>query len=165
MDATKVRASQNLAMDAPMIRSLIASDEARWRELWAGYLDFYEKSLPREVTDVQWRRLLDPTQDPHGLCAADARGRLIGIVHYQHQRTTWLVDDIIYLEDLFVDPSARRSGAGRALIDAVYRVASNEGRSEVYWLTQEFNHTARQLYDAVATRTPFIKYTHDSRRE
>ena len=152
-------------MDTTTTRSLVATDEARWCELWADYLDFYEKTLPREVTDVQWQRLLDPAQDPHGLCAIDARGRLIGIVHYQHQRTTWLVDDVIYLEDLFVDRSTRRSGAGRALIEAVYRVAANEGRSEVYWLTQEFNQTARRLYDAVATRTPFIKYTHDPRRE
>jgi len=28
----------------------------------------------------------------------------------------------------------------------------------VYWLTQDFNHTARNLYDRVAQLTPFIKY-------
>ena len=151
-------------MDSTTVRSLVASDETRWRELWAGYLDFYETTLTPAVTDVQWQRLLDPAQDPHGLCAVDPLDQMIGFVHYQHQRTTWLVDDVIYLEDLFVDPSARNSGAGRALIEAVYRVAIDEGRTEVYWLTQEFNHTARKLYDAVATRTPFIKYTHDPRR-
>ena len=30
---------------------------------------------------------------------------------------------------------------------------------EVYWLTQDFNHTARQLYDRIGTKSPFIKYT------
>jgi GNAT superfamily N-acetyltransferase len=142
------------------IRPLSVHDERRWGELWAGYLSFYEKSLPPPVTTVLWQRLLDPYCDPHGLCAVDEHDSLLGIVHYQHQRTTWLIDDCIYLEDLFVDPTTRGGGVGRALIEAVYRVAADEGLTEVYWLTQEFNHTARRLYDAVATRTPFIKYTH-----
>jgi GNAT superfamily N-acetyltransferase len=144
----------------PTIRPLQVHDEHRWRELWAGYLDFYDKTLPSDVTTVLWQRLLEPTNDPHGLCAIDDEGSIVGIVHYQHQRTTWLVDDCIYLEDLFVDPAARRGGTGRALIEAVYQVAIAEGAPEVYWLTEEFNHTARALYDAIATRTPFVKYTH-----
>jgi GNAT superfamily N-acetyltransferase len=142
------------------IRPLSADDEARWRELWAGYLDFYEKSLAPEVTAVLWQRLLVPATDPHGLGATDEQGQLVGIVHYRHQPTTWLIGDCIYLEDLYVDPSIRRSGAGRALIEGVYGVAAAEGITEVYWLTQEFNHVARTLYDAVAKRTSFIKYTH-----
>ena len=147
-------------MASVTIRPLGAHDEQRWRDLWAGYLEFYETTLPPGVTDVQWQRLLDPAHDPHGLCAVDAHGEVLGFVHYQHQRTTWLVDDCIYLEDLYVDPSARGSGAGRALIDAVYRVAADENLTEVYWMTQHFNHTARTLYDSVATLTPFIKYKH-----
>jgi GNAT superfamily N-acetyltransferase len=147
-------------MTSLTIRPLSSGDEPRWRELWAGYLEFYETTLTPDVTDVQWRRLLDPAQDPHGLCAVDTSGEVLGFVHYQHQRTTWLIDDCIYLEDLYVDRSARGSGAGRALIEAVYRVAADENLAEVYWLTQDFNHTARKLYDAVASLTPFVKYKH-----
>jgi GNAT superfamily N-acetyltransferase len=147
-------------MSALTIRSLGPLDEPRWRELWAGYLDFYETELAPEVTAAQWHRLLDPEQDPHGLCAVDTGGAIVGFVHYQHQRTTWLIDDCIYLEDLYVDRVARGSGVGRALIEAVYRVAADENLTEVYWMTQDFNHTARKLYDAVATLTPFVKYKH-----
>ncbi|MDG2406467.1 MAG: GNAT family N-acetyltransferase, partial [Paracoccaceae bacterium] len=42
--------------------------------------------------------------------------------------------------------------------EAVYQAADAHGTPTVYWLTQDFNHTARQLYDRVATLTPFIKY-------
>jgi len=152
-------------MSALTIRQLGVRDEERWRDLWAGYLEFYETVLAPAVTDVLWQRLLDPAQDPHGLCAVDENEELLGFVHYQHQRTTWLVDDCIYLEDLYVDRSARGSGAGRALIQAVYDVAVDENCAEVYWLTQEFNATARKLYDAVATLTPFIKYKHQLNSE
>jgi hypothetical protein len=40
----------------------------------------------------------------------------------------------------------------------VYTSADALGADEVYWLTQEFNATARRLYDQVAKATPFIKY-------
>ena len=47
---------------------------------------------------------------------------------------------------------------GRKLIEAVYAAADAEGAPGVYWLTQDFNKTARQLYDRIGTVTPFIKY-------
>jgi len=44
------------------------------------------------------------------------------------------------------------------LIKAVYRAADDNGTPTVYWNTQHFNETARQLYDRIAQLTPFIKY-------
>ncbi|MEO0360551.1 MAG: GNAT family N-acetyltransferase, partial [Pseudomonadota bacterium] len=61
-------------------------------------------------------------------------------------------------QDLYVDETVRGTGAGRALIEAVYAAADAAGAPSVYWLTQDFNHTARQLYDRIATVTPFIRY-------
>ena len=52
----------------------------------------------------------------------------------------------------------RGKGIGRALIEAVYAAADAHGAATVYWMTQDFNATARQLYDRIATLTPFIKY-------
>jgi GNAT superfamily N-acetyltransferase len=68
------------------------------------------------------------------------------------------VEDVCYLQDLYVDPQARGTGAGRALIEAVYAAADANGTPSVYWLTQDHNTTARQLYDRIAKVTPFIKY-------
>ncbi|MGB1752416.1 MAG: GNAT family N-acetyltransferase, partial [Paracoccaceae bacterium] len=56
-------------------------------------------------------------------------------------------------------PDHRDQGIVRALIEAVYKVADDNATPTVYWMTQEFNHTARRLYDKVANVTPFIKYT------
>lgn len=71
---------------------------------------------------------------------------------------TWAAGPRCYLEDLFTSQDARGRGVGRALIEAVYTSADALGADEVYWLTQEFNATARRLYDQVAKATPFIKY-------
>ena len=54
--------------------------------------------------------------------------------------------------------SARKLGIGRALIEAVYRVAREAGASRVHWLTHETNTTARALYDTLADRPGFIQY-------
>jgi GNAT superfamily N-acetyltransferase len=140
------------------IRPLEPRDREAWLPLWRGYLDFYETSIPAAVTDETWRRIVDPAGPIHGLGAFDSSGRLIGIVHYLFHPVTWAVGDRCYLEDLFVSPEARGSGAGRALIEAVYRAADAAGADQVYWLTAHSNATARQLYDRVAKLTPFIKY-------
>jgi GNAT superfamily N-acetyltransferase len=66
--------------------------------------------------------------------------------------------DDCYLQDLFVADDARGSGVGRVLIEHVYADARRRGASRVYWLTHEFNHNARQLYDRVADRSGFIHY-------
>lgn len=140
------------------IRPLAAGDRAGWDALWKGYLAFYESAVPGEVTETTWARLIDPADDPYGYCAVDASGRLIGIVHYLFHRSTWTTSCYCYLEDLFVDPAVRGSGAGRALIEAVYAAAAEKGATRIYWNTQHFNSRARVLYDRVATLSPFIQY-------
>jgi GNAT superfamily N-acetyltransferase len=80
-------------------------------------------------------------------------------VHYIYHPHNWKREDVCYLQDLYAVPEYRGQGVGRALIEAVYKTADANGTPAVYWLTQDFNQTARQLYDRVATLTPFIKYT------
>ncbi|GHE48797.1 N-acetyltransferase [Camelimonas fluminis] len=138
-------------------RPVAARDEARWRALWAGYLAFYQTTLPDEVTDLTWRRLLDAAEPVHCL-VAEAGGEILGIVNYVFHRATWTASSYCYLEDLFTAPEARGRGAGRALIEAVYAAARAAGATRVYWLTHESNATARQLYDAVAENAGFIQY-------
>lgn len=145
-------------MSGVEIRPVTAADEAEWRRLWAAYLDYYETSVPEEVYRTSWSRLLgDDPHDFHGL-VAERDGRLVGLVHYLFHRHMWRVEPVIYLQDLYVDPASRGTGAGRALIEAVYAAADQAGCPSVYWLTQDFNLTARTLYDRIGKLTPFIKY-------
>ncbi len=141
------------------IRPLAAGDRADWRRLWTAYLAFYGTTVPDAVYDSTFARLLgDQPYDPDGLIAIDLAGRAIGLVHYLQHRHCWRQENVTYLQDLFVDAAARGTGAGRALIEAVYAEADRRGCPMVYWMTQDFNDTARRLYDRVATKTPFIKY-------
>lgn len=149
-----------MANDPVQVRELQARDRPRWDVLWAGYLTFYECVLPGEITELTWRRLIDPAFVLHGLVALEGDD-LIGFVHYHFHVSTWSSTSYCYLEDLFVDPKVRGKGAGRALIEGVYRDADRRGADRVYWQTRNDNATARTLYDRVAKLSPFVQYTRD----
>lgn len=141
-----------------VIRPLERRDEAEWRRLWRDYLAFYETELPETVYASQFDRLLgDDPQDYSGL-VAELDGRLVGLAHYLFHRHGWKVENVCYLQDLYAAPEARGKGVGRALIEAVYARADAAGAPSVYWMTQEFNTTARRLYDRIGELTPFVKY-------
>lgn len=144
---------------APLIRTLRPDDRPEWGALWTGYLTYYETSLPDEIHDTTFARLLsDDAQEFNGL-VAELDGRLVGLSHYLFHRHAWKVENVCYLQDLFATPETRGTGIGRALIEAVYSAADANGTPMVYWLTQDFNATARKLYDRVGVKTPFIKYS------
>ncbi|MCB6178273.1 GNAT family N-acetyltransferase [Rhodobacter sp. Har01] len=140
------------------LRPLRAEDEADWRRLWTGYLDYYQISVPEAVYASTFARLLgsDP-QDFHGLIAT-VDGQAMGLTHYLFHRHCWKIENVCYLQDLYVAPDARGTGLGRRLIEAVYAAADANGTPAVYWLTQDFNAPARLLYDRIAKVTPFIRY-------
>ena len=140
------------------IRPIERGDEADWRRLWAGYLDYYETKLPEAVYASTFARLLTyDIREPRGMLAL-AGGRPAGLTHYIFHRHCWRIEDTCYLQDLYAEPEVRGRGVGRALIEAVYSTADAEGAVQVYWLTQEFNTTARKPYDRIGVATPFIKY-------
>lgn len=139
------------------VRALHSDDEARWRDLWAGYLAFYETSdLAPRVTDNTWAMLSGDRADVFGF-VAELDGDVIGFVHGVEHANTWTDKQICYLEDLFVDPAARGQGAGRALIEAVVNHAKANDWGQVYWRTATDN-PARKLYDQVADKIDFVTY-------
>ena len=138
------------------ITRLRPEDRPRWTELWTSYLAFYHTTLPAEVFDGTWARLLHDTA-LHGL-AARSDGRIVGITHFLFHGTTWATTSVCYLQDLFVDDNARGMGTGRALIAAVGDRAREQASARMYWLTQADNATARLLYDRLARHSGFIRY-------
>ncbi len=145
--------------DTLTIRPVQPDDRPVWGDLWRAYLAFYETVLPEAIYDTTFARLISADhRDQNGLLAV-LDGTPVGLVHYIYHAHNWRVERVCYLQDLYAAPEARGLGAGRALIEAVYARADADGCPAVYWLTQEFNTTARQLYDRIGTLTPFVKYT------
>lgn len=149
-------------MDQPVIiRPLAANDRAAWQPLYVGYQAYYERhDLPAEFYDQAFTRLMSGNDaDFQGLVAENPEGGLVGLVHYCFHPNLWRPEGVCYLMDLYTAPQARGKAVGRKLIEAVYAAADRAGRPAVYWLTQEFNYSGRALYDKVAEKTPFIRYS------
>jgi GNAT superfamily N-acetyltransferase len=141
-----------------IIRPLRPTDEAQWRRLWTGYLHFYQTTVAEPVYVSTFARLLGDDPRDFNALVAEQDGQLLGLTHFLFHRHAWKIEEVCYLQDLYVAPEARGTGLGRKLIEAVYARADTAGAPAVYWLTQEFNTEARQLYDRIAKVTPFIRY-------
>ena len=139
------------------VRLATPTDHRDWLVLWHGYQAFYKVAIDDVTTAATWQRLLSDAE-PMWCAVAELEGKPVGIVHYLTHRSTWTAGNYCYLQDLFVSKDARGHGLGRALIEAVYKVAQEAGASRVHWLTHETNATARVLYDQLATAPGFIQY-------
>ena len=139
------------------IRPVTPEDRDAWLSLWRGYIEFYKAEFPESQYELTWSRLLDPSNDSHGL-VAEIDGEVRGIVHYSFQTSTWAPKNYCYLEDLFVAPETRGLGLGRALIDAVKDIAISAGSSRLYWNTDSTNETARKLYDTYTQESGKVQY-------
>lgn len=140
-----------------IIRWAEPRDEAEWRRLWQGFLDYYQWPLAPEVTNFTWERLMDPA------CAMKVRLAMdgdcaLGFAIHQHHPSTWVMGDDCYLEDLYVDPAARGQGLGRSLIEDLMAYARSRGWKRLYWNTDQTNETARALYDQFTADDGHIRY-------
>jgi GNAT superfamily N-acetyltransferase len=140
------------------IRKIDARDEERWRVLWDGYNRFYERQLPDTVTQRTWAQIMDPASPVHAIVAECAAGRVIGIANYVIHESTSTLHPVCYLQDLFVDPEYRATGAGRQLIDWLVAEMSKQHWSRLYWHTKENNYRARGLYDKYTPHSGFLRY-------
>jgi D-amino-acid N-acetyltransferase len=155
---------------AVTIRPITAEDETIWRKHWHAYNEFYKRvnEITEEITATTFKRFLDP-KNPIDCAVAvldndqgsGAESGVVGFATYFPHPSTYTVEDHVYLNDLFVDPSCRNGGIGRKLIEYVYSEADKAGYKVVYWHTQYFNHRAQLLYTKVGKRTDFIMYARE----
>ena len=139
------------------IRAIEEKDKNQWLKLWAGYLEFYKSTISPEQTELTWKRLINNELKMFGFVAESEEG-IIGFTHCLFRPSTWTETDYCYLEDLFVNPNIRGKGVGRSLMDKVFELAKEKKSKRVYWTTQEFNKTARVLYDSITPVSEFVQY-------
>lgn len=139
-------------------RAVAEGDRDQWEKLYQGYAEFYKTEQSAEMRARVWSWLFDPAHEVEGLVAEDADGRLVGLAHCRAFARPLAAATGGFLDDLFVDPHARGSGAAAALIEAVKAKGEERGWSVIRWITAEDNYRARGLYDRVADQTRWVTY-------
>jgi GNAT superfamily N-acetyltransferase len=129
--------------DIPVIHTLI-------RELAE-----YEKA-PEEAraSEEQLREALfgeRPAAFAH-MAVDDTTGEPVGFALCFLNFSTWRGVHGIYLEDLYVRPTARGGGHGRALLTELARICVERGYERLEWSVLNWNRPAIGFYEALGAR-------------
>ncbi|MGK4582937.1 N-acetyltransferase family protein [Kitasatospora sp. HPMI-4] len=135
--------------DVPVIHAMI-------RELAE-----YEKA-PHEAQATE-EQLRDALFGEHpavfGLIAEDdAGGEPVGFALWFRNFSTWRGTHGIYLEDLYVRPSARGGGHGKALLTELARICVARGYSRLEWSVLDWNEPSIGFYKSLGA-VPMDEWT------
>lgn len=134
-------------------------DRPTWEELYCGYGDFYAVPMPPDKLDRVWGWLQDPAHEVHGIVVRAAVDQPpVGLAHYRPFARPLHGSVGCYLDDLFVAPAARGTGAVDALLAELRRRAADHDWDVVRWITRDSNARARSTYDRLAAQTDYVTY-------
>ncbi|HEY4393573.1 MAG TPA: GNAT family N-acetyltransferase [Polyangia bacterium] len=113
-----------------------------------GYQRFFTRELKRDGAIIL-------------VAEDDADGRLLGYAYGTLEARNWndLLDACGKLNDLYVDASARRQGAGRALVNAMFAALKARGAPRVVLLTAWKNPDAHAFFEALGFRRTMLEMT------
>ena len=77
---------------------------------------------------------------------AEAEGKPVGFALFFHNFSTFLGRAGIYLEDLFVEPSERGKGYGKALLTHLAQLAVERGCGRLEWSCLDWNQPSIDFY-------------------
>jgi GNAT superfamily N-acetyltransferase len=83
---------------------------------------------------------------------AEQEGHIVGMALWFLNFSTWTGKHGIYLEDLFVDPSARSGGVARGLVRALAAEARARNCARIEWAVLDWNVQAKDFYRRLGAR-------------
>lgn len=141
-----------------IVRPVEETDRGAWERLYRGYADYYRVATDDKKLQSLFAWLLDPMHVCEGLVAENVAKELVGLAHVRAMPSPLRGAEVGFLDDLFVDPAQRGSGAGEALLREIDNVAAARGWAVVRWITRDNNYRARGLYDRLSVRSDWITY-------
>lgn len=114
----------------------------------------YERAKPGEapVTEQDLATSLFGDSPAAEVLIAHIGDEPVGFALFFHNYSTWLGKRGIYLEDLFVRPSARKHGVGFALLREIARIAVDRGCGRVDWSVLTWNELAISFYKRIGAK-------------
>ncbi|MFJ9726350.1 GNAT family N-acetyltransferase [Streptomyces sp. NPDC101209] len=137
-----------------MIRTAVVADVPVIHALVRELAD-YEKALHEvSATEEQLREALfgeRPAVHAH-VAVDDATGDPVGFALWFLTFSTWRGVHGIHLEDLYVRPSARGAGHGKALLAELAGICVERGYQRLEWAVLNWNAPTIAFYDSLGAR-------------
>ena len=140
------------------------ADLAELLPLMRGYADF-DRVAPADEDLLELSRALiaDPEREGVQFLARDGGGAAVGFATVFWLWSTLSAGRVGLMNDLFVAPEARGSGAAEALIEACRAACREQGAGLLTWRTAKDNHRGQAVYDRVGgTREEWLDYWLDA---
>ncbi|MFJ4204855.1 GNAT family N-acetyltransferase [Streptomyces sviceus] len=114
----------------------------------------YEKALEEaKATEEQLHEaLFGPHPAAYAHVATDSTDAVVGYAIWFLNFSTWRGVHGIYLEDLYVRPTARGSGHGKALLTELARICVERGYQRLEWSVLNWNTPAIDFYESLGAR-------------
>lgn len=122
-------------------------------------LAMFEKA-PEQVTSTEatMHEALFGSRPAAEAIIAQLGGDVVGMAVFYHNFSTWTGVRGIWLDDLYVTPAARGSGAGRALLSHLAGIAVDRGCARFEWWVLDWNVRAIEFYRKVGAE-PMDEWT------
>lgn len=131
------------------IRSATPADAALIHQFILDLAD-YEKLLDTvEATEADTAAALFGPKARAFADIAELDGQPVGFALWFYNYSTFVGRHGIYLEDLFVRPSARGAGAGKALLANLAKRCVDEGLGRLEWTVLDWNAPSIAFYDSL----------------
>jgi ribosomal protein S18 acetylase RimI-like enzyme len=127
--------------------------------LFDAYRQFYEQEPDLASARSFIRERLQKQESIILLASSDAQN-IIGFCQLYPIFCSIEAGPIYSLSDLFVIPEARRWGAGKALLSAAEKLASETGRVKMELTTAKTNHAAQSVYESLGWRRDDVFYAY-----
>jgi GNAT superfamily N-acetyltransferase len=143
------------------IATVAEADLPELLPLVRAYCDFYESDPSDDALLALSRALIaDPEREGVQLLARDDAGRAIGMASIFWTWSTNAAARVGTMNDLYVAPEARGSGAADALIRACVERCRERGAVRLEWQTALDNHRAQAVYERVGgKREQWLDYS------
>lgn len=114
------------------------------------FRDWYGRDWPSENAFLAGvEKLMERTDADYLIGAPDEDSAPAGVVQVRYRYGIWLAAEDCWLEDLYVREDARRSGLGRALVEASVERARERGCRRVELDVSDQNEAAWTLYESL----------------
>jgi GNAT superfamily N-acetyltransferase len=124
-------------------------------------LAVYEKAeheVVATVADIEASLFSDASTATALIC--EMNGEPIGFCVYFFSYSTWLGKKGLYLEDLYVSPKARGSGAGKLMLRHLAAIACETGCGRFEWSVLDWNAPAIGFYESIgaSAQSEWVRY-------
>jgi GNAT superfamily N-acetyltransferase len=118
-------------------------------ELMKGLAEF-EKLLDEfRVTEALLERYLFTREPVAELLVGYLDEEICGYALFFHNFSSFQGRPGMYLEDIYVEPSARGKGLGKALLLEVLQIAQKKGFLRCEWVVLDWNQRAKHFYESL----------------